>query len=83
MYEYNYESSMDHKRFMISMVGNFYKDLGSKGSFVVIGKGRTIQTIQTNELVEMFKPLFSKRGRTLFKTRKVQRSNRPKSRSRT
>ena len=84
MYEYNYESSMDHKRFMISMVGNFYKDLGSKGSFVVIGKGRTIQTIQTNELVEMFKPLFSKRGRTLFKTRKRgARSNRPKSRSRT
>jgi hypothetical protein len=58
--------------------------LGSKGSFVVIGKGRTIQTIQTNELVEMFKPLFSKRGRSLFKTRKRgARSNRPKSRSRT
>jgi len=87
IYDYNYERTMDNKEFMHSMVGNFYKDLDSKGSFVVIGKGRTIKTINTIYLIEMYKPLFSKRGRTLFKSRftrkRSARSNRPKIRSRT
>jgi hypothetical protein len=87
IYDYNYERTMDNKEFMHSMVSNFYKDLDTKGSFVVIGKGRTIKTINTIDLIEMYKPLFSKRGRTLFKSRftrkRSARSNRPKIRSRT
>lgn len=64
MYHYNYESQSSNKDFMVSMIGNFYKEVkknpGDK-SFnaidLVKGVKRPVLKM-TKDLLDMYKPLF-------------------------
>ena len=64
IYHYNYESQLSNKDFMVSMIGNFYKELKKnpgQSSFTWIklenGRKRYINT-STKELLDKYKPLF-------------------------
>lgn len=74
IYSYNYEPSMEHREFMMSMVGHFYNRLSeSKGSFIVTGGNRKTMSISDVVLKDMYKPLFESRGRSLFRNRTKRR----------
>lgn len=81
IYSYNYEPTMEHREFMMSMMGHFYENLtNSNDTFIVIrykGTRRKIKSISDVELKTMYKPLIEGR-RSIYKTRHTRRS-RPKS----
>ena len=75
MYHYNYESQLSNKDFMVSMIGNFYKELKKNPgdqSFIMVdfvnGK-KSYYTIKTKDLLDMYKPLFDSSNSLTLKTK--------------
>jgi hypothetical protein len=75
MYHYNYESQLTNKEFMVSMIGNFYKEVkknpGNK-SFIVIDLVNGYKRIvlkRTKDLLDMYKPFFDSSNSFTLKTK--------------
>lgn len=64
MYHYNYESQSSNKDFMVSMIGNFYKEVkknpGDKSfnAIDLVKKVKRPVLKMTKDLLDMYKPLF-------------------------